>query len=87
MEMQTILLCAVEKLQELMETENQIKMAQCLNRTMDQTQRECLNEEDNLRQSKLKKLCTLLGWSKYKMLQKKYDEMPLEEIKMLAKEL
>lgn len=87
MEFQAMVTGALERMQKMPLEETQLEMIHFMDAVIDQAQLACLEEDNNHRQSVLKKICTLLGKCKYKVIWKKYSEMPLEKLKLLMEEL
>lgn len=87
MKAQNRLIICMDRLSEVIRNKDQPQAVRWLNILLDQAQMACLDEDDNIRQSKLKKLCTLFGRSKILVILGEYDKVPIENIKTLIKEL
>lgn len=71
MEFQAMMTGALERMQKMPLEETQLEMIHFMDAVIDQAQLACLEEDNNHRQSVLKKICTLLGKCKYKVIWKK----------------
>lgn len=87
MEAQNRLIICMDHLSVVIRNKDQTQAIRWLNILLDQAQMACLNEDNNIRQSKLKKLCTLFGRSKTLVILGEYNKVPIENIKTLIKEL
>lgn len=70
MEFQAMMTGALERMQKMPLEETQLEMIHFMDAVIDQAQLACLEEDNNHRQSILKKICTLLGKCKYKVIWK-----------------